>query len=295
MGPISSGLGEVFQFTVRNRALTLMQLEELLDWQIRPALRTVPGVVEVNSFGGQDRQYQVILDPKRLQAAGISIAQVVEALENSNANAGGAVLSPVWKLTHRAVRSGDPRARRQQLAASRPDETRCAAPRDHEEGAHMRGVLGWVAFVSLLSGACDDDSEDLTVDASYRDGAMHDAGALLECQRADEELGRRYAGQDAALRSELARCAKDEDCTTWTPIFRCEDRDVQLTQCSHPLAVGKLEAAQLWFHQLEQELCPNIKPNCRGTPSCVGGALRCVDERCTLVRDGGLLVRDGGA
>jgi cobalt-zinc-cadmium resistance protein CzcA len=89
MGPISSGLGEIYQFVVRNERLTLMQLEELLDWQIGPVLRGVPGVVEVNSFGGQDRQYQVMLDPKRLQAAGVSVAQVIEALEKSNANAGG--------------------------------------------------------------------------------------------------------------------------------------------------------------------------------------------------------------
>jgi cobalt-zinc-cadmium resistance protein CzcA len=89
MGPISSGLGEIYQFVVRNERLTLMQLEELLDWQIGPVLRGVPGVVEVNSFGGQDRQYQVMLDPKRLQAAGVSVAQVIEALERSNANAGG--------------------------------------------------------------------------------------------------------------------------------------------------------------------------------------------------------------
>lgn len=89
MGPISSGLGEIFQFTVKNDALSLMQLEELLDWQISPALRAVPGIVEVNSFGGEERQYQVMLDPKRLQAAGVSVAQVVTALEQSNANAGG--------------------------------------------------------------------------------------------------------------------------------------------------------------------------------------------------------------
>jgi len=89
MGPITTGLGEVFQFVVRNDRMTLMQLEEILDWQIAPALRTVPGIVEVNSFGGEDRQYQVVLDPKRLQAAGISVAHVVEALEKSNANAGG--------------------------------------------------------------------------------------------------------------------------------------------------------------------------------------------------------------
>ncbi len=89
MGPITTGLGEIYQFTVRNERLNLMQLEELLDWQIRPQLRTVPGVVEVNSFGGEDRQYQVVVDPKRLQAAGISVSEVVRALEKSNANAGG--------------------------------------------------------------------------------------------------------------------------------------------------------------------------------------------------------------
>jgi heavy metal efflux system protein len=89
MGPVSSGLGEVFQFTIENPALSLMQREELLDWYIGPALRTVPGVVEVNSFGGEDKQYQVIVDPKRLGAAGVSIAEVASALERSNANAGG--------------------------------------------------------------------------------------------------------------------------------------------------------------------------------------------------------------
>jgi cobalt-zinc-cadmium resistance protein CzcA len=89
MGPISSGLGEIYQFTVKNDRLTLMQLEEILDWQIAPQLRMVPGIVEVNSFGGEDRQYQVLLDPKRLQASSVSILQVIDALEKSNANAGG--------------------------------------------------------------------------------------------------------------------------------------------------------------------------------------------------------------
>ncbi len=89
MGPISSGLGEIYQFVLRNDALTLMQLEELLDWYIAPQLRMVPGIVEVNSFGGEDRQYQVVLDPGRLQATGLSIAQVIDALGRANANAGG--------------------------------------------------------------------------------------------------------------------------------------------------------------------------------------------------------------
>ncbi len=89
MGPISSGLGEVFQFVLRNEHLTLMQLEEQLDWYIAPQLRMVPGIVEVNSFGGEDRQYQVVLEPGRLQATGVSIAQVIDALQKTNANAGG--------------------------------------------------------------------------------------------------------------------------------------------------------------------------------------------------------------
>ncbi len=89
MGPIATGLGEVFQFVVRGEGHTLMELEETLDWYIGPQLRTVPGVVEVNSFGGEDKQYQVVIDPKRLQAASLSVGEVIHALERANANAGG--------------------------------------------------------------------------------------------------------------------------------------------------------------------------------------------------------------
>ncbi|MEZ4261057.1 MAG: CusA/CzcA family heavy metal efflux RND transporter [Polyangiaceae bacterium] len=89
MGPITTGLGEVFQFTVTSDRHTLMQIEEVLDWQIAPQLRTVPGIVEVNSFGGEDKQYQIVLDPSRLAATGLSVAQVADALSKANANAGG--------------------------------------------------------------------------------------------------------------------------------------------------------------------------------------------------------------
>ena len=89
MGPISTALGEIYQFTVTNDRLTLMQLEEILDWEIAPQLRAVPGIVEVNSFGGENKQYQVVLDPRRLQAAGVAVSDVAVALERSNANAGG--------------------------------------------------------------------------------------------------------------------------------------------------------------------------------------------------------------
>jgi len=60
-----------------------------LAWYIGPQLRTVPGIVDVNSFGGDSRQYQVVIDPKRLQAVGLSVPDVVHALERANENAGG--------------------------------------------------------------------------------------------------------------------------------------------------------------------------------------------------------------
>ncbi len=89
MGPISTGLGEIYQFTVSNDSMSLMELEELLDWYVGPRLRAVQGVVEVNTFGGENREYRVTLEPSLVQAAGLSTADVIEAVERSNANAGG--------------------------------------------------------------------------------------------------------------------------------------------------------------------------------------------------------------
>jgi cobalt-zinc-cadmium resistance protein CzcA len=89
MGPISSALGEVYQFVVRGKGHSLMELETLLDWTLVPPLRMVPGVVELNSFGGQDKQYEVRLDPRKLASAGLGLSDVIEALSRSNANAGG--------------------------------------------------------------------------------------------------------------------------------------------------------------------------------------------------------------
>lgn len=89
MGPISTGLGEVYQFVLRGKGHSLMELETLLDWTILFQLRMVPGVVELNSFGGEDKQYEVKLDPAKLAAVGLGLSDVVEAMRRSNANAGG--------------------------------------------------------------------------------------------------------------------------------------------------------------------------------------------------------------
>jgi cobalt-zinc-cadmium resistance protein CzcA len=89
LGPVSSGLGEIFQFVVRSKQHSAMQLRTMLDWDIVPKLRNVPGVVEVNTMGGELKQFQVVLDRARAKAHGLSINDVVSALRAANVNAGG--------------------------------------------------------------------------------------------------------------------------------------------------------------------------------------------------------------
>ena len=92
MGPISSGLGEIFQFEVRGSGVSLMELRSILEWDIAFRLRSVPGVVEVNSYGGELKTYEVQLDPDKLVAYNIGLDTVFRALEENNANAGGAYI-----------------------------------------------------------------------------------------------------------------------------------------------------------------------------------------------------------
>ena len=93
MGPISTGLGEIYQFEVRGEGYSPMELRTILDWTINYQLRGVPGVVEINSFGGELKTYQVTLDPERLAAFGLSIGEVFESLEESNRNVGGGYIA----------------------------------------------------------------------------------------------------------------------------------------------------------------------------------------------------------
>lgn len=92
MGPISTGLGEIYQFKVTGQGRSLMELRSILDWQIAPQLRTVSGIVEVNSHGGELKTYEVQLDNDKLSGYRIPLQRVLESLERNNANAGGAYL-----------------------------------------------------------------------------------------------------------------------------------------------------------------------------------------------------------
>jgi heavy metal efflux system protein len=95
MGPNTSGLGQVFWYTVERADNTLkhapsdMDLRTLQDWNIRLILRTAPGVDDVTSWGGQEKQYQVRIDPLKLIAHGLGFKEVIEALQANNAQVGG--------------------------------------------------------------------------------------------------------------------------------------------------------------------------------------------------------------
>lgn len=88
MAPITTPLGEMFQFTVEGEGYSLEERRSLLDWVIRPALRSVVGVADVNALGGKVRSYEVLPDPIKLAAVGISTTQVKAAVMANNRNDG---------------------------------------------------------------------------------------------------------------------------------------------------------------------------------------------------------------
>jgi len=92
IGPISTGLGEIYQFKVTGPGQSLMDLRTILDWQIAPKMRLVPGVVEINSQGGELKTYEVTIDSDKLTGYHVPLSKVIDALSKNNANAGGAYL-----------------------------------------------------------------------------------------------------------------------------------------------------------------------------------------------------------
>jgi cobalt-zinc-cadmium resistance protein CzcA len=88
LAPITTPLGEMFMFTVEGEGLTLAERRTLLDWTIRPALRTLPGVADVNVLGGHVRSFEVVPDNTAMQARGVTSAMLMRALEANNRNDG---------------------------------------------------------------------------------------------------------------------------------------------------------------------------------------------------------------
>lgn len=97
MGPITTGLGEIYQYTIQPRSgyethYTPTDLRTIQDWIVRRQLALVDGVVGINAFGGKIKQYEIALNPEKLNANNVSIAEVFEALQRNNDNSGGAYI-----------------------------------------------------------------------------------------------------------------------------------------------------------------------------------------------------------
>ena len=97
LGPISTGLGEVYQYVVRTEPgyedqYTDMDLRTIHDWIVKRQLAGTPGVIEVSGWGGHLKQYEIAVEPDRLNSMGVTIAEVFNALESNNENTGGSYI-----------------------------------------------------------------------------------------------------------------------------------------------------------------------------------------------------------
>src|ERR1700757_4208249 len=92
MNPMSTAFGEVYQYTISAPKMSLMQIKTLQDWVIRYALLAVPGVSEINSWGGETKQYAIEVDPESLRRYNLTLHDVVTSVTNNNANFGGSYI-----------------------------------------------------------------------------------------------------------------------------------------------------------------------------------------------------------
>lgn len=111
MAPVTTGLGEIFHYTIRAKKgyedkYSLSDLRTIQDWIVRKQLSGTPGVAEVSGWGGYVKQYEVAVDADRLNAVGLTVTEVYDALEAGNENTGGSyiekivtsILSEAWDL-----------------------------------------------------------------------------------------------------------------------------------------------------------------------------------------------------
>lgn len=89
MGPVSTGLGEVFHYFLMGKGRELTEVRTMHDWVVKPQLRPVPGTAEVNSWGGYEKQYEVRIDPKQLIKYDLTYEQIMHAVKTNNLNVGG--------------------------------------------------------------------------------------------------------------------------------------------------------------------------------------------------------------
>ncbi len=104
ISPINAPLGAVIKYALTAKTTSLMEVRRLVDWQIKNRLLAVPGVTQVVIFGGDQRQYQVLIDPNKLKEFNVSLTEVTEAVKKANSNApGGFLITPDQELIIRGI------------------------------------------------------------------------------------------------------------------------------------------------------------------------------------------------
>ncbi|GAB4241184.1 MAG: CusA/CzcA family heavy metal efflux RND transporter [Acidobacteriota bacterium] len=93
LGPVATAFGEIYQYTLESDQLSLMDLKTLHEWQIKYQLRAVPGVGEINTWGGLTQQFHIVVDPVRLRALGLSLRDVFERIRENNSNFGAGFIA----------------------------------------------------------------------------------------------------------------------------------------------------------------------------------------------------------
>jgi cobalt-zinc-cadmium resistance protein CzcA len=92
LGPVATGLGEVFHYLLIAKDKSLAELRTLHDWVVKPQMRSVSGVAEVNTWGGDVRRFEIVVDPEELGKRGLTMDRLIEAVERNNANVGGGTI-----------------------------------------------------------------------------------------------------------------------------------------------------------------------------------------------------------
>ncbi len=158
MGPIATGLGEIYQYELKSELgqdgkplHDATALRTIQDWNVRRQLLGVPGVTEVNSFGGYEKQYQVRADPAKLQAYGLTLRNLLEAVERNNANVGGAYIE----------RAGEQYLLRGIGLAASVEDLASIVVKTGKDGApiFVRDVAEVVTGATLRQGAVTSDGE----------------------------------------------------------------------------------------------------------------------------------------
>jgi len=99
LGPVATGLGEVFHYLITAKDKSLAELRTLHDWVVKPQMRSVPGVAEVNTWGGDERRIEIVVDPEELAKRGLTMDRLIEAVERNNANVGGGTIDQAGEST----------------------------------------------------------------------------------------------------------------------------------------------------------------------------------------------------